>query len=102
MSERVLRRVEVSMKKIFFCSLLLVGLWACSKDPAKVLEAKSMAICGCETMKCVEKTNTDFRAREQNFEPSRVTDTQRERAAIASEKLARCLERIAKTDPAAQ
>ena len=53
-------------------------------------------------MKCVEKTNTDFKSREQNFEPSRVTDTQRERAAIASEKLARCLERIAKTDPAAQ
>ncbi|MEE2755234.1 MAG: hypothetical protein VYA30_01180 [Myxococcota bacterium] len=90
------------MKKLVVLSVLFCGLAGCSKDPAKILEAKSMAICGCETMKCVEKTNSEFKAREQHLDTSRVTDSQRERAAIASEKLSRCVERIAKTDPAAQ
>ncbi|MBV71497.1 MAG: hypothetical protein CMH52_09105 [Myxococcales bacterium] len=90
------------MKRMVICSLLLCGLAGCSKDPAKVLEAKSMAICGCETMKCVELKNAEFKTREEQLDASRVTDAQRERAAIAGEKLSRCIERIGKTDPAGQ
>ncbi|MGC6419346.1 MAG: hypothetical protein ACON3Z_19645 [Bradymonadia bacterium] len=81
--------------------LAVTSLVACSKDPAKIIEAKSMAVCGCETIKCVQKVTSDFSQLESKVDLSQVTPEQRERASVASEKLALCVKRIAKTDPAA-
>ena len=78
---------------------LTLALVGCAKDPAKVLEAKSMAVCGCENIKCVQAVNKRFADQKQTLDTVTATPEQQARAKLAGEKLRICLERIAKAAP---
>ena len=87
------------MMRFLIGPILMMGAFGCTNDPAKVLEAKSMAICGCENIKCVQAVDKQFAHQKQSLDRIKATPEQTERAKIAAEKIRICMERIAKASP---
>ncbi len=78
-------------------SLLLFTALGCTKDPAKIWEAKSLAICDCETTQCVQDVIKEFKPREDSVKGASIDDEQQERIGVAQDRMNRCLEKLGYT-----
>jgi len=85
--------MEIFSRIALFGALLFV-MTGCAKDPAKVQEAKSMAVCDCESAECATEALSRFKSNEESVKGIAMTDAQRERAQIAQERLAQCLNKL--------
>ena len=82
-----------------FLRLAIIGTMCalstgCGKDPAKIQEAKSLAICDCETAECVTSEVKRFKPNEEAVKGVALDQEQKERIAIAQERLNRCVEKL--------
>lgn len=81
--------------KYMLCAMIGLGLsLGCSTDVAKVIEAKSMAVCACETTECLESVKGQFESMDTNPYGTDLSADQKKRIDIAQEKQRRCLANI--------
>ena len=74
--------------------LFVFFLTGCTKDAAKVLEARSMAACGCTTIKCLDEVKTQFAKKLEGFQQEQLNPEQKKRATLADEKLKGCIKEL--------
>ena len=77
------------------CTVMGLGVTlGCNTDVAKVIEAKSMAVCACEKLKCLKAVNEQFESKDINPYGQKLTKEQKTRIALAKDKEKRCLANI--------